>query len=130
MSLKNIKRTIGTASFGISMMATKVFAQTKPTNTVQTNTLQNSINNVSQGNTGTGTQSLQNYIATIINVLIGLIGTVAVIMLIIGGLRYVLSAGEEKNTKAAKDTILFAIIGIVVAILAFAIVNFVIGQLS
>jgi TRAP-type C4-dicarboxylate transport system permease small subunit len=73
--------------------------------------------------------SLETYIQTIINVLLGLIGVVAVIMLIYGGFRYVLSAGNEKATSAAKDTILFAIIGIVVAVLAFAIVNFVIGSL-
>ena len=51
-------------------------------------------------------------------------------MLIIGGFRYVLSQGDEKATKGAKDTILFAIVGIVVAILAFAIVNFVIGSIG
>ena len=46
-------------------------------------------------------------------------------MLIIGGLRYVISQGDANNVKQAKDTILYAIIGIVVAILAYAVVNFV-----
>jgi hypothetical protein len=49
-------------------------------------------------------------------------------MLIVGGLRYVLSGGDPKNTQAAKDTILYAVVGIVVALLAYAIANFVLGQ--
>jgi hypothetical protein len=49
-------------------------------------------------------------------------------MIIVGGLRYVLSAGDPKNTQAAKDTILYAVIGVVVALLAYAIVNFVLAQ--
>ena len=67
---------------------------------------------------------------TIASLLIFIVGAVAVIMLIIGGLRYVLSAGEAKNVTAAKDTILYAIIGIVVALLSFALVQFVVGSLD
>ncbi len=76
---------------------------------------------------GTNAPVLSEQIALIINLLIGLIATAAVIMLIIGGFRYVFSQGEEKATKSAKDTILYAIIGIVVSILAFSIANFVVG---
>jgi uncharacterized YccA/Bax inhibitor family protein len=50
--------------------------------------------------------------------------------LIIGGLRYVISQGDAKAVSAAKDTILYAIIGIVVAAISFAIANFVITALS
>ena len=60
--------------------------------------------------------------------LIFIVGAVSVIMLIIGGLRYVLSGGESSAVKGAKDTILYAIIGIVVAALAYAAVNFVVGK--
>lgn len=67
---------------------------------------------------------------TIANVLIYLVGAIAVIMLIIGGLRYVISQGNKDSVNSAKDTILYAVIGIVVAILAYAIVNFVTGSLS
>ena len=51
-------------------------------------------------------------------------------MLIVGGLRYVLSSGESSAVKGAKDTILYAIIGIVIAIVAFAIVQFVTSALG
>jgi hypothetical protein len=65
---------------------------------------------------------------TIANVLIFLVGAVAVIMLIIGGFRYVVSQGDAGSVKQAKDTILYAIIGIVVAIIAFAVVSFIANQ--
>ena len=67
---------------------------------------------------------------TIANVLIYIVGAVAVIMLIIGGLRYVISQGDKSNVESAKNTILYAVIGIVVAILAYAIVNFVTSSLT
>jgi hypothetical protein len=48
-------------------------------------------------------------------------------MIIYGGIRYTTSAGDSSHVKAAKDTILYAVVGLVVAILAYAIVNFVVG---
>lgn len=67
---------------------------------------------------------------TITNVLLFLIGAVSVIMLIIGGIRYTISGGDSSAVTAAKNTILYAIVGIIVALLAFAIVNFVLGSFS
>ena len=61
------------------------------------------------------------------NILLFLIGVLSVIMLIFGGLRYVISGGNSKSVESAKNTILYAIVGLVVAILAYAIVNFVVG---
>ena len=74
--------------------------------------------------TGDGTD--QGVFKTVANVLLFIIGAVAVIMLIIGGIRYTVSQGDSSAVQSAKNTILYAIIGIVVAVLAFAIVNFVI----
>lgn len=65
---------------------------------------------------------------TITNVLLFLIGAVSVIMLIIGGIRYTVSGGDSSAVTAAKNTILYAIVGIIVALLAYAIVNFVLGS--
>jgi hypothetical protein len=70
---------------------------------------------------------LQKNIKTIVNVLLFILGAIAVIMIIIGGIRYATSGGDASSTKAAKDTILYAVIGLVVAILAYAIVNFILG---
>jgi hypothetical protein len=63
---------------------------------------------------------------TVTNILLFIIGAVAVIMLVIGGIRYTISNGDANQVTSAKNTILYAIIGIVVAILAYAAVNFVI----
>lgn len=67
---------------------------------------------------------------TITNVMLFLIGAISVIMLIIGGIRYVVSGGDSTAVTNAKNTILYAVVGIVVALLAFAVVNFVIGSFA
>lgn len=67
---------------------------------------------------------------TVTNILLFVIGAIAVVMLIIGGIRYVVSAGDQNAVTSAKNTILYAIIGIIVAFLAYAAVNFVTGQLK
>lgn len=63
------------------------------------------------------------------NTILYIVGIIAVIMLIIGGIRYVVSGGDSKKVTDAKNTVLYAIIGLVIAFLAFAIVNFVISAL-
>ena len=67
---------------------------------------------------------------TISNVLLFIIGAISVIMLIIGGIRYTISGGDQTQVTAAKNTILYAVIGIVVALLAFALVNFVLTSFT
>lgn len=65
----------------------------------------------------------------ITNTILYIVGIIAVIMLIIGGLRYVTSGGDAKKVTDAKNTVLYAIIGLVISFLAYAIVNFVISAL-
>ena len=65
-------------------------------------------------------------VTTIINTLLFVVGFLSVVMLIIGGIRYTTSNGDSSAIQAAKNTILYAVIGLIVAILAYAIVNFVI----
>jgi hypothetical protein len=72
-----------------------------------------------------GPASLTGIAGAIANVLIFLTGATAVIMVIIGGLKYVLSAGNPAQVANAKNTILYSVIGLVVAISSYAIVNFV-----
>lgn len=67
---------------------------------------------------------------TITNILLFLVGLIAVIMLIIGGIRYAISGGDQSAVTAAKNTILYAIVGIIVAFMAYAIVQFVSDQLA
>ena len=65
----------------------------------------------------------------IIDTLLFVIGALSVIMIIIGGLRYVTSGGNPTSVTAAKNTILYAIVGLIVAFLAYAVINFVLGSL-
>ena len=82
-------------------------------------------------NDKTGADACSSGIFTdIVNAALFLIGAISVIMIIYGGIRYTISGGDAKNVTAAKNTILYAIVGIIVAILAFAIVNFVITGLT
>lgn len=125
-SLKTVKGIIGASAGALTLTLTNI-AKAADNNSQITNT-QTNVENLA-GQVGATTDLTAN-VGNIINILIGVIGVAAVIMLIIGGFQYVFSAGNEKGTKAGKDTILYAIIGIVVALLAFAIVNFVLGGLS
>ena len=68
-------------------------------------------------------------VTVIINTLLSIVGVVAVIMIIVGGFRMVVSGGNEKAVADARNTILYAVIGLIVAVLAFAIVNFVLDSL-
>lgn len=66
-----------------------------------------------------------SFIGIIINALLGLVGAVCVVVIIIGGFQYATSAGNSANVAKAKNTILYALVGLVVSFIAFAIVNFV-----
>ncbi|MES2630741.1 MAG: hypothetical protein V4611_02185 [Patescibacteria group bacterium] len=69
-------------------------------------------------------------IPTITNTLMFLAGALAVIMLIFGGLRYTTSGGNSANVTAAKNTVLYAIVGLIISFLAFAAVSWVLDALS
>lgn len=77
---------------------------------------------------GAGAMSTQTVIRTIVNTLLFFIGTLAVIMIIYGGFKYVSSSGEASAVASAKNTILYAVIGIIVAALAYNIVDFVLDR--
>jgi hypothetical protein len=75
-----------------------------------------------------GEDSVNRIITTIINVFSGVVGVVAVIMIIYGGFKYITSGGDSSNIGAAKNTILFAIVGLIIVALAQIIVRFVLGR--
>ena len=85
----------------------------------------NEVNKTANAETG-----LENQIGLIINGIIGAIGVVAVIMIILGGINYMTSQGDAAKAKKGRDTILYGIIGLIIVLLAFAIVNFVLGALA
>jgi uncharacterized membrane protein YraQ (UPF0718 family) len=76
------------------------------------------------------TPNLPAFAHAIANALILVVGAVSVIMIIIGGLKYVVSMGHPKRVENARNTILNAIIGVIIAFCSYAIVNFVLGSLK
>jgi len=75
-----------------------------------------------------GTEKVNGLITTVINIFSLVVGVVAVIMIIVGGLKYITSGGDSGNVTGAKNTILYAVIGLVVVALAQFIVKFVLGK--
>jgi len=71
-----------------------------------------------------GQTNVNSVVKTVINILSLVVGIVAVIMVIIGGLKYVISSGDSSNINSAKNTILYALIGLVIVALAQVIVRF------
>lgn len=72
-------------------------------------------------------QSINDLLATVINFISLVVGVIAVIMIIIGGVKYITSGGDSGNVTGAKNTILYAVIGLVIVALAQLIVNFVLN---
>ena len=125
MKLRNVFGAVaGAAIVATSMIATPVFATdvTCPTGSERATAPTLAGCNVKEDS------SLMPTVKTIIDVIIGVLGIVAVIVIVLGGVQYTLSTGDPGRIKKAKDTILYGIIGLVVAILAYAIVNFVLSS--
>lgn len=84
---------------------------------------------VATGDTSCGGASdatgLNNIIANVVNILSALVGVVAVVMIVVGGLKFITSGGDSSKTASARSTILYALIGLVIVALAQIIVHFV-----
>lgn len=72
--------------------------------------------------------TLEGTVKTIIDILSAIVGIIAVIMIIVGGFKFVTSGGDSSATKSARDTILYAIVGLVIVAIAQAIVWFVLSR--
>ena len=80
---------------------------------------------------GTSTPTDANVvIKNVTNIMFFIIGAVSVIMLIYGGIRYTTSGGNTNSVTAAKNTVIYSIVGVVISILAYAIVNFVVTNIK
>ena len=69
-------------------------------------------------------------VTKVVNILLYVIGIVSVIMIIIGGIMYATSSGAAEKVKNAKNTILYSVVGLVIAIFAYAIINWVLGNVT
>jgi hypothetical protein len=75
-----------------------------------------------------GQPTVESTLAVVINIFSWVVGIAGVIMIIIGGFKYITSGGNEQGVNSAKNTILFAIIGLVIVAIAQIIVQFVISE--
>lgn len=77
-----------------------------------------------------GSPDVNSTIRTVINLLSLVVGVVAVIMVIVGGLKYILSSGDSNSINSAKNTVLFALVGLAIVALAQVIVRFVVNRVT
>jgi hypothetical protein len=77
-----------------------------------------------------GDDSFGFIVRRIINIFSVVVGAVAVIMIIIGGFRYIISGGDSSGVSGAKNTILYAIVGLVIVLFAQIIVRFVLTNVA
>lgn len=73
--------------------------------------------------------NMNGIIKTITSTLLFLLGAVAVIMIIFSGFKYVTSSGDQARVASAKNTLMYSVVGLVVAVAAYAIVDFVLSRL-
>lgn len=128
--LKEMKKTFKTVLAGLLMMpllAVGVTLFTPVAPSVSAQSIQEGAD-ISKSDSQPADINVQ--FKNIVNIALYIIGAVSVLMLIYGGIRYTVSGGDTAAVTAAKNTILYAVVGIVVALLAYAIVNFVIGSFT
>ena len=131
-TLKSIAASIITVAVLSLIPCVTTFAADTPA-TTGTGTSSNPAGDISTGVQAVGGGSanqgdLNAAIRTVVNVLLYILGAIAVIMIVIGGIRYATSNGDSSQLTAAKNTIMYAVVGVIVALAAYAIVNFFIVQ--
>ena len=82
------------------------------------------------GNCSAKTRTIDMAFANASNLIIGIIGMLAIVFIIYGGIQFALSNGNPKQVQEAKSTLTYAIGGLVLAIVAYAVVAFVVGAIS
>lgn len=123
---KRIISTIVTAfSLAAWSLASVIFA---PASFAFSMSIQDGANSARGINQATDLFGSAGIFTTITNVMLFIVGAISVIMIVIGGLRYVVSGGNSSNVTTAKNTILYAVVGLIIAIMAYAIINFVISS--
>lgn len=126
-SLIKLSSLLGSISVASLLSFQVVFAATPPTPTPTSLTDGSS---AAAGTLSGNGISVTSLLAAVTNTLIFIVGGISVIMIIVGGIRYVISAGNATQITAAKTTILYAIVGLVISIAAYAIVTFIFKQLG
>lgn len=127
------KISVALASLGVALFAVLAPA----TAFAQTPSIQDGLNkgtclstSTADCNTQDPEQTVNDIIEDVINIFSIVVGVVSVIMIIVGGLKYITSGGDSGSVGGAKNTILYAIIGLVIVALAQVVVRFVLGRVE
>lgn len=118
---------------GIGMVSVPALATGGSSAQNQNTTTNSAAKSAIDGVNSTGTSSSTNVngiIKTVVGVMMFILGALSVIMIIYSGIQYVISAGDSGKITKAKNTLIYSIVGLVVAIFAYAIVNFVLTELG
>jgi cytochrome bd-type quinol oxidase subunit 2 len=134
---KRIRKTLAVFAASLAVVAAPAVIAA-PAVSAQTNPIQDNLkcgttlstNQTSGCDVTSGTTGINNIITTVVNVFSVVVGVVSVIMIIYGGFRYVTSGGDSGNVSNAKNTIIYAIVGLVVVALAQFIVQFVLDKVT
>ena len=114
------------AIFGLVLGTQNVSAYSCPAGTPGAN--RGEVSNLAECSLSDTENTFMSTLTKIINVVLAVLGIVAVMMIIMGGVTYVTSNGDAAKLTKAKNTIIYSVIGLVIALLAFAIVNFVLSS--
>ena len=87
-------------------------------------------NSVYCKNKNTGETQVNGIIKTIVEVLLPAVGSISIIMIVIGGIMFALSSGDAQKAAKARNTVLYAVVGLAVSLFASAIVNFVFNRFN
>ena len=87
-------------------------------------------NSVYCKNKGSGETQVNGIIKTIVEVLLKAVGAISIIMIVIGGIMFALSSGDAQKAAKARNTVLYAVVGLAVSLFASAIVNFVFNRFN
>ena len=135
--IRKLRLLVLSLSSAIMLAAPLAIAGTASAALNQTNDINNQLCSGSNGDVSGGTTggcdtsantSVNKLITDIIDVISVIVGIIAVIMIIVAGLRYITSGGKQESVTGAKNTILYAVIGLVIVALAQLIVHFVLNK--
>lgn len=112
-----------------------VFAASAPAAYAQQSDVCKGVNMLDENNTSSDctedqTNNLGSVMRSVINIFSMLVGAISVIMIVIGGFRYIVSNGDSNGVSGAKNTILYAIVGLVIVLFAQIIVRFVLSNVT
>ena len=134
--LKSIVLTVAAVALAtVPMLALAPAAYAATTTDIKGNLCAGSDFSLSGGSSAncsgaTSTSSFEDLLKKIINIFSAIVGVIAVVMIIVGGLRYVISGGDSSHVSTAKTTIIYALVGLIIVALAQLIVHFVLTQAS